>query len=116
MPTLPPKSTLKPHQRAVQDRVSQFHASRIWKKVRNAYRADQPVCERCTFYNDLHHKSCNGLSVHHIEMIAHNWALRCDFNNLLTLCADCHSIYTAMERSGQVDRAIEHGREVKDRT
>ena len=60
-----------------------------WKKIRDAYLAAHPLCERCKNYDRL----TPATEVHHIIPLtgggSHN------YNNLLALCKSCHSQITA---------------------
>jgi len=116
MPRLPPKAKeAKKGAGSAQDKVSGFHASRTWGKVRDSYRQLQPICERCRYMDHVTQESTEGLSVHHIVMIARCWAKRTDEDNLLTLCGVCHSVYSTLERAGKYNEAERQGREVKER-
>ena len=114
MPNMPPKAKAKKSTGSMQDKVSHFHASRGWGKVRDCYRELQPICERCKSLNQVTQDSTEGLSVHHIVMIARCWHSRRSEGNLLTLCSQCHSHFTTLERAGKYDQSESEGQEVKD--
>lgn len=52
-----------------------------WEKVRKMKLAMNPVCELCNKYEKL--------IVHHLKPISEGGE-KYDFNNLQTLCAECH--------------------------
>jgi len=114
MPNLPPRAKAKKVVGSTQDRISKFHTSRNWATIRNYYRELQPICERCKMLNQVTKESTEGLSVHHVVMIARCWHLRRSESNLLTLCIPCHSHFTTLERQGQYDQSEQEGQEVKD--
>lgn len=92
MPTINLKrNTVKPIKWSV-NQSAPFYNSLVWKKLRNAYISQHPLCERCML---------NGISrpaeqVHHIKefMSGQNdderWQLLSDSNNLMSLCKECH--------------------------
>lgn len=63
-----------------------------WKKLRDAYIAEHPLCERClekgkiTAAEQVHHVRpfLSGMSAQEIESLAY------DHDNLMALCSQCH--------------------------
>ena len=114
MPNLPPIAKRNKIAQKAQDKVSKFHASRKWGKIRDSYRQWQPICERCRHLGQITKDSTEKLSVHHIVMLAANYELRDSEDNLLTLCAPCHGHFTVLERSGKAYLAEIQGKEIKN--
>ncbi len=115
-PNLPPQAKRKAKAQSAQDKVSRFHASRGWGKVRDDYKQKQPICERCRYLNQLDIISTRKLEVHHIISVARCWERRKDESNLLTLCRRCHAGYfTPLERAFKFEQAEHEGQEIKDR-
>ena len=113
-PNLPPIAKRHKTAQKAQDRVSKFHASRKWGKIRDSYRQLQPICERCRHLGQITKASTEKLSVHHIVMLANDYELRDSEENLLTLCAPCHGHFTVLERSGKAYLAEIQGKEIKN--
>lgn len=69
-----------------------YNTSR-WQKLRKAYLSENPLCEECIKNN----KVTEGKHVHHITPISNGLTenemigLGFDWNNLQTLCEECHS-------------------------
>jgi len=69
-----------------------IYNSKLWKKLRNAYIAEFPLCEECmkhgrvTPATEVHHKVefLKGTTQVEIESLAYDW------NNLMALCKECH--------------------------
>ena len=59
-----------------------------WEKVALMQLARVPLCQDCQAKG----KKKNAEVVHHIIEIEKRWDLRFDFNNLMSLCRDCHEI------------------------
>ena len=57
-----------------------------WRKLSEAYRASQPLCEDCLGRDKV--KPCT--EVHHIEPISKAPHLRLEPSNLVVLCKECH--------------------------
>lgn len=88
--------------------------SDTWNKLRNAYREENPICERCVYLNRVTVTSTYKLSVHHIRMRNKYPDLVYDENNLLTLCTRCHGYFSGLENSGKESQSIKEGEEIKN--
>lgn len=68
-----------------------FYSSRAWKETREAYINAHPLCERCLTFGRM----TPGTIVHHIEHLSpeniDNPAISLGFDNLETVCRDCHA-------------------------
>ena len=61
-----------------------------WRKMRDTYMHEHPICEEClkkgkvTAAEDVHHKKSpfKGGEI--------NWNLLLDYDNLMSVCKDCH--------------------------
>ena len=66
-----------------------FYSGAAWNKTRNAYRKEQPLCERCLRYG----KTTPSQMVHHkvklTELLRTN-GNPYSFKNLEALCNNCH--------------------------
>lgn len=70
-----------------------FYGSARWKKARNQYARNNPLCEEC----GREGKIVPMALVDHITEIADGGALL-DTNNMQSLCVRCHAKKTAQER------------------
>jgi len=69
-----------------------IYNSTLWKKLRNAYIAEFPLCEECmkhgrvTPADAVHHRVpfLSGNTQQEIESLAY------DYNNLMSVCSQCH--------------------------
>jgi 5-methylcytosine-specific restriction protein A len=57
-----------------------------WQKVRRAFLAEHPLCERCTAAS----RTAAATQVHHRQTIADRPDLRLNWSNLEALCEPCH--------------------------
>ena len=78
--------------------IRKFRNSKAWRsKAEEIKERDKFLCQICLKNNIFNYKD---LSVHHIQPVAENQALRLENSNLITLC-DAH--HKACE-SGQISR------------
>lgn len=103
-------SYCKKHQRDVnryyekykKDPLTKKRYGSKWRKIRNRYINDNPLCEQCLKDGGFTKEQ----EVHHILPLRCGWNR--DKSNLMSLCKSCHSrisiLVGAMERS----RASEH--------
>ena len=129
MPEQPPikrlqKASSIPRKRLRFDVIGKDDPRRLgaWNRLRDSYRQDYPICQRCKHIGQLDKYSTINLSVHHIEPLFtakdsdHLYQMCMDVDNLLTLCAKCHAYYSALERTGYVRdlrQSMREGQEVK---
>ena len=119
MPNLPPRASTKTKgKRSKPFRYSQYDKndiiySRQWKKLRECYLSQYPVCQRCIYYENTTAQSLIRISVHHIKMRNVYKDLTMCESNLLALCEKCHSYFSSLERSGKIKQAEEQGEKVK---
>ena len=91
-----------------------------WKETSKAYRAENPICQRCQSLGMVDIGSTRNLEVHHIRGLetalseVELWEICFDWNNLLTVCNPCHRRYDQMERYGMRDEAEIEAKEIKD--
>ena len=57
-----------------------------WRKLSERYRAENPLCERCT----QHGRTTPAEHVHHKVKIREAPHLRLDWGNLISVCVACH--------------------------
>lgn len=62
-----------------------------WRALRDAYLAENPLCHDCQ--EQGHTKAAR--EVHHKHKVAEHPELRLDWDNLMSLCTECHSRRTA---------------------
>lgn len=62
---------------------NRFYASAAWIRLRDAYRAEHPVCEKCGRALTQH--------VHHVKPRKTHPELALDWGNLQSLCVSCHN-------------------------
>ena len=66
--------------------TSPFYGSIQWQKLRKAYKASHPLCERC----EREGKVRPATMVHHKLSVKDHPELKLDPNNFESLCRDCH--------------------------
>ena len=65
----------------------EFYNSKSWDLTRKQINnRDRGLCRLCYSEGKITYSEC----VHHIEEVRDNEALRCDDNNLISLCSKCH--------------------------
>lgn len=72
--------------------IQKIYNTSIWKKLRQGYISQHPLCESCLLENkitpayDVHHirEISNGRTILEMQDIAY------DSNNLMSLCRECH--------------------------
>ena len=116
MPRNPPIAKSSRTPRAKVNNKHDIIYSTQWKKISKAYREYYPVCQRCEYIGTISHRSTIHLSVHHIRGRIKYPLLAFDYDNLLTLCAPCHRIYTTLEREGNHAQSQIEGEMVRDAT
>lgn len=72
-----------------------FYAESKWRKISALKLATNPCCED----HELSGQTVAGVDVHHCISLYDAWHLRYTWENLRTLCKECHSKYTSIERS-----------------
>jgi 5-methylcytosine-specific restriction protein A len=70
--------------------ITNFRSGRSWRNKSIAIRQrDTYLCQACRANGRITYEN---LEVHHIIPIASNWDLRLEDDNLITLCATCHTL------------------------
>jgi len=69
------------------EKYAKFYNSSAWKKLRNAYIAAYPLCERCLKDGIIKQADV----VHHIIEIRSDWSKRLDWDNLEAVCHEHHN-------------------------
>ena len=120
MPNLPPKASMtkKGQKKDKPFRYSQYNKddiiySRQWKKLRECYLSQYPVCQRCIYHENTSAQSLIRISVHHIKRRNVYKDLAFDEDNLLALCERCHGYLSGLESSGRIKQAEEQGTTIK---
>ena len=75
------------------DPKSNKRYGRAWKRIRDRYAKEHPLCEECKKHGRLTPVE----EVHHIKPLSQGGSN--DFSNLMSLCKSCHSSITA--KSGE---------------
>lgn len=70
-----------------------FYVSGVWKKMRSAKLANDPLCERCAAVNVVKAAS----EVHHKLARREHPLLELVYENLESVCRRCHRFYTVQE-------------------
>lgn len=69
------------------EKYAEFYQSKRWKLLRaERFCFDEGLCVYCKQKGIIRKAD----EVHHVKDIEHNWSLRYDFNNLVSLCHYCH--------------------------
>lgn len=74
------------------DKPAKYYSSKSWKKMREDYFKQNPLCENCMKNGIIK----PGAEVHHKQIFSYamspegKWNLFLDQNNLMTLCRSCH--------------------------
>lgn len=76
----------KEYNRQRDPRSRKFYGSARWKKLRNKYIKQNPLCEHCQEKD----KVTAATEVDHIIPIEVDWSRRLEWNNLQSLCHRCH--------------------------
>ena len=79
------------YNRYERDPASRKRYGRAWKRIRDSYIAEHPLCEQCQRDGKL----TPAEEVHHIQPLAQGGTHARD--NLMALCPSCHSTITARE-------------------
>lgn len=87
---------IKPKKVKYKHEKKEFYADKYnsiaWKNLRNTYISQFPLCQCCLLFNrvtpaeHVHHKRFWSTG----ETEEEQWKLFLDWNNLQSLCADCH--------------------------
>ena len=69
-----------------------------WRKMRDTYMHEHPICEDCLKKG----KVTPATDIHHIRSPFRggeiNWTLLLDYNNLMSLCKECHGLRHAKQQ------------------
>jgi 5-methylcytosine-specific restriction enzyme A len=76
--------------------AKRFYNSDLWQKARTAKLSHSPLCEACKAQGTI----VGADLVHHIDGNVHNLSEE----NLMSLCAGCHSRIEAQQRGGFVPK------------
>ena len=80
-------------------KADRFRNTVAWKRKREEVKKRD--CYLCRYCFDIKYKvNTSNLSVHHINSIEKAYHQRLDNDNLITLCADCHS----KAETGKIDK------------
>ena len=75
-------------------KAKKFYQSSTWRKVRNRYIKNNPLCEHCKKRGRTEIAD----EVDHIIPIQVDWSKRLSSDNLQSLCHSCHMKKTARDR------------------
>jgi len=91
-----------PYENARHNAWPEMYNSPKWKAIRQAKLKEQPFCEIC---------GLEATEVHHRTPHNGNWALFLDWDNLMSICHECHLKETQKEsRERQKQRRLEKER------
>ena len=91
MPVIPRLKDIKKKQ-SNPKQSAKYYNSKVWKKLRNLYIREHPLCEMCLKEG----KTTPAEEIHHIVPFLtgltaqQRWALLTDKNNLMSLCLEHH--------------------------
>jgi 5-methylcytosine-specific restriction protein A len=93
MPTINKTCKLKPRQpNNIKSLNESYYYNKYWKKIRNTYITEHPLCEECLYKGIYRPATC----VHHIHEFMRGKTeqerirLITDYGNLQSLCDECH--------------------------
>lgn len=86
----------KAPQTAARREAWRFYASAAWKRLRASKLASNPVCEHC----EARGMTTVAVDVHHDKPRTSRDDLALDFDNLVSLCKQCHTIEELKRRRG----------------
>lgn len=66
---------------------NRFYSSTVWRRLRAAYLAENPLCDECS----RHGKTELATDVHHLKERKTHPHLALDCDNLRALCRRCHN-------------------------
>jgi|GEM_PF-4703516 5-methylcytosine-specific restriction endonuclease McrA len=79
-----------------QKNIRKFYNSREWKQVRNHKIQMNPLCEHCDDKDII----TPATDVDHITPLSVDFSLRTDYDNLQSLCRQCHVDKTIADNGG----------------
>ena len=85
------KEETKRYERNQRDPAMKKRYNRTWKRIRDRYINEHPLCERCQKEGKL----TPAEEVHHVVPLSRGGTHTAD--NLMALCTSCHSTITAKE-------------------
>jgi len=85
------KEETKRYERNQRDPAMKKRYNRTWKRIRDRYINEHPLCERCQKEGKL----TPAEEVHHVVPLSRGGTHAAD--NLMALCTSCHSTITAKE-------------------
>lgn len=78
-------------------KFKEFYATKQWRGISALKLANNPCCED----HMLSGITYPAYDVHHIISLYDGWHLRYTYENLKSLCKECHSKYTSIERANR---------------
>lgn len=94
MPTIKKlkRKTSYPKRNKAKDIYDSVYNTKTWRKLRNAYLMEHPLCEEClkngkvTAATEVHHK----YEISHANSTLEMKNIGFDYSNLMALCEECH--------------------------
>ena len=96
------RSYLPKYRRNKKKKVNKVHRTNRWTKLSVRYRQEHPACEVHKHYGLIEPAT----ETDHIYRIADGGAPY-DWNNLMSICSECHSLKTALENKGKITLAFD---------
>lgn len=69
------------------DRYRRFYQTKEWRQLRNEYITSHPYCEICYSHGVIRRANL----VHHKIEIRDDWSKRLNWDNLQSVCTECHN-------------------------
>jgi 5-methylcytosine-specific restriction protein A len=91
------KQDAREYERYRRDPATRKRYSHEWRRIRNWYISQHPLCERC----DAAGRITPAQEVHHIRPLSQGGTH--DESNLMALCSSCHSGITLAENNRRKD-------------
>jgi len=85
------KLTDRHYEKYQRDPAVKKRYGRSWKRIRDRYIAEHPLCEQC----EKNGRITPAQEVHHVQPLSQGGTN--EYSNLMALCTSCHSEITARE-------------------
>lgn len=104
MPTIN-RNTITLYKSKRKQERQKYYANTQWKELRKLYRQTHPLCEECLEHGIV---NATGIQIHHIRSPfdpnieeSERWKRLLSWDNLKSLCAECHGKLHEMEQKSK---------------